>query len=104
MPTRPIDPPLAHSFSTVFELILAQPSARTIVLHTTGDPGTDFVAEARYRRRARVPYIQLPHSNRIYEKDWGFSTNSMGKTGEGQRIGQYAKPIDEWASRVLAGR
>jgi hypothetical protein len=39
-------------------------------------------------------FISLPHNNRIYEHDWGYTSNSMGK--DGQRIGQYSVPLDEW--------
>ncbi len=43
-------------------------------------------------------FISLPHNNRIYENDWGYRSNSMGK--DGQRIGHYSIPIDDWASRL----
>jgi len=40
--------------------------------------------------------VLKPHNNRIYENDWGYRSNSMGK--DGQRIGHYSIPIDDWAS------
>ena len=43
-------------------------------------------------------FINLPHNNRIYEGDWGYTTNSMGK--DGQRIGQYARPLDDWCDNL----
>ncbi len=88
-------PPLQMSFDDVFETISRQPESKTPELFTTGR--VPFVAEAKRTCDGRR-FISLPHSNRIYENDWGFRSNSMGK--DGQRIGQYAIPIDEWA-RVL---
>ena len=58
---------------------------------TTG--GVNFVAEAKTTRDNRR-FISLPHNNRIYEDDWGFRTNCMGKDGQG--IGQCAVPLDNW--------
>lgn len=91
-PQRPIAPPLRLTFDEVHRAISGQHSERTPELKTTG--GVPFIAEARVAKDGRR-YISLPHSNRIYEEDWGYATNSMGK--DGQRIGQYAAPLDEWA-------
>ena len=88
-----IDPPLKNNFDNVYEVITMQPSSQTPELLTTG--GVFFMAKAKHTKDGRR-FISLPHNNRIYEGDWGYRSNSMGK--DGQRIGQYAKPIDEWAS------
>ncbi|MDD5095116.1 MAG: hypothetical protein PHV74_12190 [Dehalococcoidia bacterium] len=88
-----ISPPLGLSFGDVFDMISRQPESKTPELLTTGK--VPFVAEAKHSRDVRR-FIALPHSNRIYEHDWGFRSNHMGKAG--QRIGQYAVPIDKWAS------
>lgn len=90
-----IRPPLRLNFHEVFELISRQPGSKTPELLTTGH--VPFVAEAKQSLDARR-FIALPHSNRIYENDWGFRSNHMGKAG--QRIGQYAVPIDEWAKNL----
>ena len=92
MKREKIFPPLKMNFDTVFQAILKQPHSKTPELVTTG--GITFVAEARHTRDGRR-FISLPHSNRVYEADWGYRSNGMGK--DGQRIGQYAMPIDEWA-------
>ena len=84
---------LSMSFDDVYKKIYEQPDKKTPELFTTG--GTSFTAEAKYTRDRRR-FISLPHSNRIYEKDWGYQTNSMGRSG--QRIGQYSEPIDDWAN------
>lgn len=89
----PLDPPLKLSFDRVHRAILEQPGARTPELLTTG--GVPFVAVAKRTRDGR-PFISLPHSNRIYELDWGCATNRMGVGG--QRIGHYSVPLDEWAA------
>ena len=90
-----IDPPLKMSFDDVYKAITLQPNSHTPELITTG--GVPFVAEASISQDGRR-FISLPHNNRIYEYDWGYRTNSMGK--DGQRIGHYSKPIDNWASRL----
>ena len=86
-----------NTFDDVFKIIQIQPENRTPVLRSTGKH-VCFSAEAKYTQDGRR-FIALPHNNRIYEHDWGYSTNSMGKTG--QRIGQYSIPIDEWALRLF---
>ena len=93
MPRHPLSPPLKSTFEHVYQAVAQQPNKRTPELVTTG--GVRFVAEAK-ETTDRRRFVSLPHSNRIYEEDWGFSANSMGK--DGQRIGQYAVPIDNWAS------
>jgi hypothetical protein len=95
-----ISPPLNCSFRLVYDAIAAQPSGRTPQLETTG--GTPFTAEAKVARDGRQ-FIALPHSNRIYESDWGYSTNGMGKGKGGQRIGHYSVPIDSWAAGRRSG-
>ena len=90
-----IDPPLRMNFNDVYELISKQPLAQTPKLVTTG--GVPFIAEAKCTNDGRR-FISLPHNNRIYESDWGYRSNSMGK--DGQRIGHYSIPIDDWANRV----
>ena len=44
-------------------------------------------------------FISLPDNIRIYQKDWGFRNNHFGT--EGQRIGQYSRPLDDWCSSLL---
>lgn len=90
-----IDPSLTKSFSEVYQALQRQPSARSPELVTTG--GVLFSAEAKVTRDGRK-FISLPHSNRIYEKDWGYMTNAMGQ--DGQRIGQYSVPLDCWVTNV----
>jgi hypothetical protein len=96
MPRHPVSPPLKSTFEGVYQTIAQQPNARTPELETTG--GVRFVAEAKATTDGRR-FVSLPHSNRIYEDDWGFTANSMGK--DGQRIGQYAVPLDEWVRSLL---
>ena len=89
-----VSPPLESTFSDVYLRIATQPDQRTPPLRTTGD--VEFVAEAKATRDGRR-FISLPHKNRIYEHDWGYTSNSMGK--DGQRIGHYSAPLDDWARR-----
>ena len=95
MHRRLIDPPLRMRFDEVYEAISQEPGAQTPELFTTG--GVSFIAEAKCTRDGRR-FISLPHNNRIYEHDWGYTSNSMGE--DGQRIGHYSKPIDDWADRL----
>jgi hypothetical protein len=90
-----IHPPLEKSFDDVYKAISREPKSQTPELFTTG--GVLFVAEAKCTRDGRR-FISLPHNNRIYADDWGYRSNSMGK--DGQRIGHYSKPIDDWANRL----
>ncbi len=90
-----INPPLVLSFDDVYRAISEQPGAQTPGLQTTG--GVPFVAEAKLSEDGRR-FIALPHSNRIYEEDWGYMTNHMGKVG--QRIGHYSVPLDDWVRRL----
>lgn len=93
MPRDLITPPLAKTFDEVYEAIATQPAAQTSELTTTG--GVQFSAEAKTTQDGRR-FISLPHNNRIYEGDWGYAANSMGN--DGQRIGQYSVPLDQWAA------
>ncbi len=88
----PIDPPLILSFDVVYRRICEQASAQTPELRTTGN--VSFTARAERTRDGRR-FISLPHNNRIYENDWGYKTNHMGKSG--QRISHYSVPLDAWA-------
>ena len=85
------NPSLNCSYDQVYRKLLNMPNHLVENLITTG--GTNFCAKALETRDGRQ-FIALPHNNRIYKEDWGFSTNHMGK--EGQRIGHYARPLDEW--------
>jgi len=67
-------------------------------LLTTG--GVEFLAEAKTAGDGRR-FISLPHNNRIYGSDWGNIANGMGK--DGQRIGHYSVPLDDWARRTREG-
>jgi hypothetical protein len=87
-----IVPPLLTSFDFVYTLIGTQKGNTTSTLVTTG--GILFEAEAKVTIDGRR-FISLPHGNRIYEHDWGYKSNSMGKVG--QRIRQYSVPLDKWA-------
>lgn len=86
-----IDPPLDVSFDFAYQAILSQPNQQTPALETTG--GVIFIAEAATAKDGRR-FIKLPHDNRIYENDWGYSSNHMGI--EGQRIAQYSIPLSIW--------
>ena len=90
-----IDPPLENDFITVYEKLCKQAGRKSPELVTTG--GTPFEATAAITQDGRI-FIQLPQSNRIYASDWGYQANSMGE--DGQRIGQYSKPLDEWATHT----
>lgn len=59
-------------------------------LVTTG--GTQFNINVGQTKDGRL-FLSLPHSNRVYENDWGYRNNSMGK--DGQRIGQYCLSIHQ---------
>jgi len=91
MPRHSISPRLKSTFERVYRVIMQQPNDRTAELVTTG--GVPFFAESKETTDGRR-FISLPHNNRIYEEDWGFTANRMGK--DGQRIGQYAVPLDKW--------
>ena len=93
MERTPINPKLSNTFVYVYQLICSLTGKRTPNLVTTG--GVLFNAEAKVTKDGRR-FISLPHNNRIYENDWGFMSNSMGKVG--QRIGQYSVPLDTWAA------
>jgi hypothetical protein len=90
-----MQPPLKHSFEQIFQAVKSQPGNTVRNLETTGK-GILFDATAKITRDGRE-FIALPHNNRIYEGDWGYSHNSMGK--DGQWIGQYARPLDEWCGK-----
>ncbi|HUW94770.1 MAG TPA: hypothetical protein VMW58_03215 [Anaerolineae bacterium] len=92
-------PPPVCTFDQVFEEMLSQPDARVIDLVTTG--GVVFGAQAKDSPRVGR-FISLPHNNRIYPCCWGNTTNHMGNGEEGQRIGQYARPLAEWCQSQLA--
>lgn len=96
MQRRRICPPLKLTFDQAHQVMSSQAQSQTPPLRTTG--GVPFVATARVARDGRR-FISLPHQNRIYEDDWGYQTNAMGATG--QRVGHYARPIDEWASSMI---
>ncbi|MBA7666753.1 hypothetical protein ES703_74834 [subsurface metagenome] len=89
---RPImNPEPQSSFDQVFNAISSLPNKTISRLLTTG--GVTFKAEAKTSSKLGN-FIQLPHNNRIYPCCWGNSSNHMGK--DGQRIGQYARSLDEW--------
>lgn len=83
-------------FDQVFDAISSRPQRKVSGLVTTG--GVDFEAQAKDSPRVGR-FIALPHNNRIYPCCWGNTSNHMG--GEGQRIGQYARPLDEWCQTLL---
>ena len=91
MPQRPMDPAPQFTFLEVYRNIASLPNHQVTGLRTTG--GVPFEAEAKVTGDGRN-FISLPHNNRIYAEDWGYMTNSMGQ--DGQRIGHYARPLDEW--------
>ena len=49
-------------------------------------------------RRVLKAELFLAERSTEYTRNWGYTTNSMGE--EGQRIGQYARPLDEWCDKV----
>ena len=97
MARRQMDPLPRCGFAQVWEAIRALPGWQVAGLETTG--GVPFQAKAAVTRDGRR-FIGLPHNNRIYEGDWGWTTNSMGK--DGQRIGHYARPLDGWCASWLS--
>ena len=96
MTRNQMDPPLNCTFGKVYNALKQQPEETVKELRTTGK-GIKFSATADMTRDGRI-FINLPHNNRIYEGDWGYTTNSMGE--DGQRIGQYARPLDEWCNKL----
>lgn len=87
--------PLSN-FDEAFKAISSQPHERVTGLKTTG--GVIFDAYAKTSPRVGK-FILLPDNNRIYPCCWGNTNNHMGK--EGQRIGQYTRPIDKWCQEQL---
>ena len=84
------------TFDQIYTMLL-QCRGKECTLMTTG--GVEFVATAATAQRVNLPdkrFISLPHNNRIYSCCWGNQSNHMGN--EGQRIGQYSRPLDEWAT------
>ena len=97
-----MNPPPKCTFDQVFGALGSEVHKKTTLLTTgkIGKPGTAFVAEAKLAQNAELHdkrFISLPHSNRIYACCWGNTQNHMGKD-VGQRINQYARPLDEWAA------
>jgi len=92
-----ISPALILDFDKVYRTISKQPGAKTPELRTTR--GVPFLADAKVARDSRR-FISLPHNNRIYQEDWGYTSNSMGR--DGQRIRQYSVSLDEWARAVAS--
>jgi hypothetical protein len=90
-----MNPPLKCRFAQVYDAIAATPHNEVAGLSTTG--GVAFWAQALEAQDGRK-YIALPNNNRIYQHDWGYTTNHMGK--DGQRIGHYARPLDEWCDQL----
>ncbi len=95
MSRKLMDPPPKCTFHQIYQSIRKHPDYQAIGLVTTG--GVSFIAKASLTRDGRE-FINLPHNNRIYSGDWGYINNSMGK--EGQRIGHYARPLDEWCANL----
>ena len=94
---RPLmQPEPLSNFDVAFKAISSQPHKRVTGLRTTG--GVTFNADAKTSPKVGK-FILLPHNNRIYPCCWGNTNNHMGK--EGQRIGQYTRPIDEWCQKQL---
>jgi hypothetical protein len=80
---------ITTSFDEIYNFIKSQPSSSLCNIYTTG--GVPFECEAKITKDSRR-FILLPHGNRIYEADWGYYFNDMGK--DGQRIGQYSISIN----------
>jgi hypothetical protein len=95
---RLMQPQPVCNYGQVFRAIWSRPQKKVTGLMTTG--GVNFEAEAKQSRRVGS-FIALPHDNRIYPCCWGNTTNHMGKGKEGQRIGQYTRPLDEWCRELL---
>lgn len=94
-----IKPALTCTFDQVYECLLNSPDKKVTNLLTSR--GNLFVAVAA-ESSVVGKFIQLPYNNRIYPCCWGNQTNHMGK--EGQRIGQYSTPIDQWCKGTIAKR
>jgi hypothetical protein len=91
MAPRQMNPSPNWTFDHIYGKIRNMPNHTVKDLRTTR--GVVFKAKALETRDGRR-FIALPHNNRIYEGDWGFVTNHMGK--DGQWIGHYTRPLDEW--------
>jgi len=101
---RLMEPQPKCSFEEVFRALSAMPGQKVSGLKTTGEKQVSFEAQARFSHSVGQ-FILLPHNNRIYPCCWGNTNNHMGK--DGQRIGQYARPLDQWCqglSRALSSR
>ncbi len=93
-----MNPPPICTFDQIFDALVLEQNKQT-TLFTTGQPGVEFVAEAKWASSVALDdkrFISLPHNNRIYACCWGNVQNHMGK--DGQRIGQYARPLDKWVA------
>ena len=69
------------TFDEIYGWLQQQDSIQDFV--TTG--GVEFVVSAGLTQDHKRRFLALPHGNRVYEDDWGYRSNSMGKVG--QRIG-----------------
>ena len=96
---RPMmNPQPRHNFDQLYRALSQMPNRR-VSLVSTG--GKDFDAEAKIASRATVAdkrCISLSYNNRIYSCCWGNQANHMGS--DGQRIGQFARPLDDWVGNL----
>lgn len=92
-----VDPPLKCTFEQMYECMKNLPNKKITNLQTTR--GIVFEAMAAESVEVGI-FIQLPHNNRIYPCCWGNQTNHMGK--DGQRIGQYSRPLDQWCNGMIS--
>ena len=91
-----MNPPPKHTFDQVYNLLAQKPGKQSPTLYATGRRRVAFIAEAKITLDGRR-VVSLPHNNKIYPCCWGNQANHMGR--DGQRIGQYARPLDDWAAR-----
>jgi len=77
---------IQSTFDEICHYISRQPAATLHGLFTTG--GIRFECEAKTTKDNRK-FIFLPHGNRIYENDWGYYFNDMGKDGQSSRFAGY---------------
>ncbi len=87
------------TFDQVYECLLNSQDKMVTNLKTSRE-NTFFAIAAESSEVGK--FIQLPQKNRIYPCCWGNQTNHMGK--DGQRIGQYSIPLDQWCKDMIVER
>lgn len=98
---KKIDTPPENSFGDIYKYLYDRKGHKPALLHTTGNPGVQFIVEARLKRNDGKPCLVSVSKNKsgsavyITAEDWGYKVNVYGT-----RIAHYLKPIDKWFSGV----